>query len=76
MKPFSNGIRVEMPGNPEANSAIVAIPFDVALRPVSSDARVGEQSAVVWKLANFTPRSASLRMFGQSTGPPKMSMVA
>ena len=51
MKPFSNGIRVQMPGKPLVNSAIVAIPFDVALRPVSSDDRVGEHRAVVWKLA-------------------------
>ena len=49
MKPFSKGMRVEMPGKPELNSAIVAMPFDVALRPVSSEARVGEHSAVVWK---------------------------
>ena len=70
MKPLSNGMRVEIPGNPEANSAIVAIPFVVALRPVSSDDRVGEHSAVVWKFANFTPMSAMRRMFGVATGPP------
>ena len=51
MNPFSNGIRVEIPGKPELNSAMVAMPLVVALRPVSSDARVGEHSAVVWKLA-------------------------
>jgi hypothetical protein len=51
MNPFSNGIRVEIPGNPELNSAMVAIPFDVALRPVSSEERVGEHRAVVWKFA-------------------------
>ena len=50
MNPFSNGMRVEMPGNPELNSAMVAIPFEVALRPVSREARVGEHRAVVWKL--------------------------
>ena len=50
MKPFSNGMRVEMPGKPELNSAIVAMPLDVALRPVSREARVGEHRAVVWKL--------------------------
>ena len=50
MKPFSKGMRVEMPGKPELNSAMVAIPLDVALRPVSSEARVGEHRAVVWKL--------------------------
>lgn len=49
MKPFSNGIRAEMPGKPAPNSAIVAIPFEVALRPFISEARVGEHSAVVWK---------------------------
>ena len=76
MKPFSKGIRVEMPGNPEANSAMVAIPFDVALRPVKSEARVGEHSAVVWKLANFTPRAAMRAIFGHWTGPPKESIVA
>jgi hypothetical protein len=26
-----------------------AIPFEVALRPLRSEERVGEQSAVVWK---------------------------
>ena len=42
-------MRVEIPGKPEPNSAIVAIPLEVALRPVSREARVGEHSAVVWK---------------------------
>ncbi len=50
MNPDSKGIRVEIPGNPLANSAIVAMPLVVAFRPVSSDARVGEHRAVVWKL--------------------------
>ena len=59
MKPFSYGMRVEMPGKPALNSAMVAMPFDVALRPVSNDALVGEQRAVVWKFANLTPRSAN-----------------
>jgi len=49
---------------------MVAIPLVVALRPVSSEARVGEHSAVVWKFENCTPRSAMRRMFGHSTGPP------
>ena len=70
MKPFSNGMRVEMPGKPEANSAMVAMPLVVALRPVSSDARVGEHSAVVWKLENVTPTLGDAAMFGHSTGPP------
>ncbi len=75
MNPFSNGIRVEIPGKPELNSAMVAMPLEVALRPVSSDARVGEHNAVVWKLAYRTPRSAMRRIVGVSTGPPKTSMV-
>ena len=70
MKPDSNGMRVEMPGKPDENSAMVAMPLVVALRPVSSDARVGEHRAVVWKLENTTPRSAMRRMVLHSTGPP------
>ena len=47
------------------------MPLDVALRPVSSDDRVGEHRAVVWKFPNRTPSSAIRRMVGVSTGPPK-----
>ena len=32
-----------------APSVMQAMPFEVALRPVSRQERVGEQSAVVWK---------------------------
>ena len=71
MKPLSNGMRVEMPGNPDANSAMVAMPLVVALRPVSSDARVGEHSAVVWKLANTTPALGdAAHVRASRTGPP------
>src|SRR6478752_26294 len=75
MKPFSNGMRVDTPGNPELNSAIVAMPLLVALRPVSSDDRDGEHNAVVWKFEKHTPISAMRRMFGVSTGPPNTSIV-
>src|SRR6476620_11099379 len=75
MNPFSNGIRVDMPGNPELSSAMVAMPLLVALRPVSSDERDGEHSAVVWKFENFTPMSAMRCMFGVATGPPNTSIV-
>ena len=75
MKPLSNGIRVEMPGKPEANSAIVAMPFVVALRPVSSDARVGEHRAVVWKLPKRTPRLAIRCIVGVLIGPPNTSIA-
>ena len=62
-------------GEAELNSAIVAMPFEVALRPVSSEARVGEHSAVVWKLAYRTPLSAIRLIVGVCTGPPKQSIV-
>ena len=75
IRAFSNGMRAEMPGNPDPNSAIVAMPLEVALRPFSSDALVGEQRAVVWKFAYRTPASAMRRMLGVSTGPPKTSIV-
>ncbi len=64
-----------MPGNPELNSAMVAMPLDVALRPVSREARVGEQSAVVWKFEYRTPCCAMRLIVGVRTGPPKHSMV-
>ena len=75
MNPLSKGIRVEIPGKPELNSATVAMPLVVALRPVNKDARDGEHKAVVWKLAYRTPMSAIRHMLGASTGPPKTSMV-
>jgi hypothetical protein len=37
-------------GNPDAASVIVAIPLVVWFRPVIRQDRVGEHSAVVWKL--------------------------
>ena len=37
-------------GNPDDASEMQAIPFVVWLRPVSRHDRVGEHSAVVWKL--------------------------
>ena len=55
---------------------IVAMPTVVALRPVSSDARVGEHSAVVWNWDRRTPRSAIRLIVGISTSPPKQSHVA
>src|SRR5208282_5011596 len=42
------------------------------LRPVIKAARVGEQSAVVWKRLYFNPRFASLSKVGVGTGPPKV----
>ncbi len=63
-------------GKPSVNSSIVAMPTVVALRPVSSEARVGEHSAVVWNCESRTPRSAMRLMAGILTNPPKQSQVA
>ena len=40
------------------------------LRPLSSAARVGEHSAVVWKRLNFSPPAARRSAFGVAHGPP------
>ena len=63
-------------GKPSVNSSMVAMPTVVALRPVSSEARVGEHSAVVWNWESRTPRSAIRLIVGISTRPPKQSHVA
>jgi hypothetical protein len=46
------------------------MPLVVWLRPVSREERVGEHSAVVWKLVYASPRSAIRLMFGVSISPP------
>ena len=46
------------------------IPTRWWLRPVSRQARVGEHTAVVWKLVNRTPRAASRSMLGVSMFDP------
>ena len=63
-------------GKPSVNSSIMAMPTVVALRPVSSEALVGEHSAVVWNCDSRTPRSAMRVIVGISTKPPKQSQVA
>ena len=45
------------------------------LRPVSSAARVGEQSAVVWKLLKRRPALAIRSMVGVGIGPPKVLLA-
>jgi hypothetical protein len=50
MVPFSKGMRAENPGKPADASVMQAMLLEVALRPVSRLERVGEHSAVVWKL--------------------------
>ena len=46
------------------------IPTTWWLRPLSSAARVGEHSAVVWKRLNFRPPAARRSAFGVAHGPP------
>src|SRR3954452_19776978 len=62
-------------GNPDDISVMHAIPFVVWWRPVSRQARVGEQSAVVWKFVYVRPRSAMRLMFGVSISPPNVSIA-
>src|SRR3954451_4798575 len=52
-----------------------AMPFVVWFRPVSSDERVGEHSAVVCQLVYVSPVAASLLMFGVSISPPHGSIA-
>ena len=40
------------------------------LRPVSRQARVGEHTAVVWKLVKRSPRAARRSMLGVSMSDP------
>ena len=47
------------------------MPTEWWLRPVRSAARVGEQSAVVWKRLYLRPFAASRSTFGVLIGPPK-----
>ena len=46
------------------------------LRPVSTHARVGEHSAVVWKFVNRSPLAATRSMFGVSMSDPKQPSCA
>src|SRR3954452_3146759 len=52
-----------------------AMPFVVWFRPVSSDERVGEHSAVVCQLVYVSPVAARALMFGVSMRPPQGSIA-
>ena len=62
-------------GKPVVASAMHAMPLVVWLRPVSSDERVGEHSAVVCQFVYVSPVSASRLMFGVSIRPPHGSIA-
>ena len=49
---------------------IVRMPTAWWLRPVNSEARVGEHSGVTWKLEYRSPWAANLSMFGVSIVDP------
>ena len=54
--------------SPTARSATRPMPLRWWFRPVSRQARDGEHSAVVWKLARRTPAAASPSMTGRGDG--------
>ena len=53
-----------------ARSATRPMPLRWWFRPVSRQARVGEHSAVVWKLVSRTPSAATASMTGVSMSDP------
>ena len=59
-----------LPGAEVASSAMLPMPTEWWLRPVSSAERVGEHSAVVWKRVYFRPPAASRSKLGVWQGPP------
>ena len=59
-----------LPGADVASSAMLPMPTEWWLRPVSSADRVGEHSAVVWKRLYLSPALASRSKFGVWHGPP------
>ena len=71
----SNGMWPFAFGKPDVASVMHPMPLVVWLRPVSRHDRVGEHSAVVWKLVYASPRSAMRLMFGVSIRPPYGSIA-
>ncbi len=69
--PLDVGMRASYPGKPVASSTMRPIPLLWWLRPVSTHARVGEHSAVVWKLVNRSPSAARASSTGVSMSDPK-----
>ena len=59
-----------MCGKPVFQLLTPRMPTSWWLRPVSSDARVGEHSGVTWKFVYCSPFAASRSMFGVSIDEP------
>ena len=57
-------------GNPVFQLLTPRMPTVWWLRPVSSDARVGEHSGVTWKFVYCRPFAARRSMFGVSMSEP------
>jgi len=68
------GIAPVYPGSSVDQLVIVPIPTAWLLRPVSSAARVGEQSAVTWNRVNRSPSLARLSSVGVGIGPPNVDV--
>ena len=64
------GTSPEYPGKFVGKSGSIPMPTRWWLRPVSKHARVGEQTAVVWKFVKRTPRAASVSTFGVTRSDP------
>ena len=64
------GIAPLKPSQSLASSQIWPLPTRVWLRPVSSEARVGEHIAVEWKRLYETPISATRESVGVLISPP------
>src|SRR6266498_1563892 len=71
----SNGMWPFEFGNPVVASAMHAMPLVVWLRPVSSDERVGEHSAVVCQFVYVRHVEDKLLMFVVSISPPHGSIA-
>ena len=57
-------------GKPVRKFDTARIPTACCERPVSSDARVGEQSGVTWKFVNWIPSLARASTCGVSMSEP------
>ncbi len=67
------GLLAVYPGNGPGYSAMEPKPTRCWLRPVSSAARVGEQTAVTWKRLYVRPICWTRVKAGVLTGPPNVS---
>src|SRR5215470_20379164 len=72
MVALSDPMTESYPGYPVDISVITPKPTEWWLRPVINAARVGEHSAVEWKLVYRSPLAAMRSSVGVGTTPPKV----